>query len=83
MGSLTPKSGPPANARTDWLAPAIVSALTFLTFLPCLWNGFVYTWDDGRDLLDNVKWRGFGWENLRWMFSVQFDHYKPLTWLSQ
>jgi len=56
--------------------------VTFLTFLPVLQNGFVY-WDDHAVLLENYEYRGFGWENLRWMFTTRhMAHYQPLTWLT-
>ena len=67
--------------KRGWLAPAIVAALTFLTFLPVLWNGFVEI-DDDRDLLDNLNWRGLGWTQLKWMFTPHKDYYRPLAWVT-
>ena len=61
------------NYDREWLAPAIVAALTFLTFLPVLWNEFV-AWDDDRDLLDNLHRRGLGWTQLKWMFTPLWLH---------
>src|SRR5262245_38600154 len=69
---------------TAWLAPLIVAIGTFLTFLPVLWNEFL-AWDDYRDLVNNQNFRGLGWTQLRWMFSLRSelnDHYYPLTWLT-
>lgn len=70
--------------RTAWLAPLIVAIVTFLTFLPVLWNEFL-AWDDYRDLVNNQNFRGLGWTQLRWMFSLRSDlgdHYYPLVWVS-
>lgn len=55
---------------------------TALAFLPALTNGFV-AWDDPAILTNNPYFRGFGPENLRWMFtSFHMGHYMPLTWIS-
>lgn len=70
--------------RTAWLAPLIVAIVTFLIFLPVLWNEFL-AWDDYRDLVNNQNFRGLGWTQLRWMFSLRSDlndHYYPLVWVS-
>src|SRR5262249_2061544 len=61
------------------IAVALVSALTFL---PALDGRFV-SWDDNVMLTGNMAFRGFGAENIRWMFtSTLMGHYMPLTWLS-
>ncbi len=53
-----------------------------LAFLPVLSAGFV-NWDDDVNLVDNSAWRGFGFEQLRWMATTfHMGHYQPLTWLS-
>jgi protein O-mannosyl-transferase len=45
-------------------------------------NDFVY-WDDHRNILENLHFRGFGWAQLRWMFTTTLmGHYIPLTWLT-
>ncbi|MBN1343132.1 MAG: tetratricopeptide repeat protein [Phycisphaerae bacterium] len=55
---------------------------TAVVWLPVLDNGFVQ-WDDHRVLLGNPDYRGFGWDNLRWMFTTRhMCHYQPLTWLT-
>jgi protein O-mannosyl-transferase len=65
-----------------WLAPAIVAALTFLTFLPVLWNGFADL-DDGKNLVSNPLYRGLGWTEVSWMFTTLHNgHYRPLTWVT-
>ncbi len=76
-----------SNARKTAERTFPISALavllpTVLAFLPALSNGFV-AWDDLAILADNPHFRGFGPENLRWMFtSFHMGHYMPLTWLS-
>jgi tetratricopeptide (TPR) repeat protein len=65
-----------------WLAPGLIFLLTFLAFLPSLQNGFV-DWDDTGMLLENERYRGFGWTQLRWMFTAyHMGHYHPLTWVT-
>ncbi|HOX23644.1 MAG TPA: hypothetical protein PLL10_09280, partial [Elusimicrobiales bacterium] len=59
-----------------------ICAAVFIAFSPVLSNAFV-NWDDDANFLDNMAWRGLGWENLRWMFtSLHMGHYIPLTWVS-
>ena len=54
----------------------------FVVFLPALDAGFV-SWDDDVNLLDNPRFRGLGWGQLRWMFTTTLlGHYMPLTWMS-
>jgi tetratricopeptide (TPR) repeat protein len=61
---------------------AAVALVTAAAFLPTLGNDFV-SWDDPTTLLDNPHYRGFGWDNLRWMFtSYHLGHYLPVTWLT-
>ncbi|MCO6436747.1 MAG: tetratricopeptide repeat protein [Phycisphaerae bacterium] len=63
-------------------ALVVVIGLTGLTFASVARFGFV-NWDDDYALVLNDRFRGFGWENLRWMFTTGFaGHYQPLTWLS-
>ncbi len=53
-----------------------------LPFLPALGNTWV-NWDDPIYLLENPWYRGFGLENLRWMFTAQLSsHYQPMVWLT-
>src|SRR5712692_4798610 len=59
----------------EWALALIPAALTLCVFLPLLGNGFV-NWDDQANFLDNPHYRGFGWSNLRWMFTTahRFPH---------
>ena len=64
------------------IAPALCGLVTLLVFLPALGNQFV-NWDDEVNLVSNPRYRGLGWEQLRWMFSNTLGgHYIPMTWLS-
>jgi Tfp pilus assembly protein PilF len=60
----------------------LVAAVTFVVLLPSLNNPFV-RWDDFEVLVNNRHYRGFAWENIRWMFTTFYmGHYQPLSWLS-
>jgi protein O-mannosyl-transferase len=80
------KSQPPRKEVSrkglfNWAPPALVGIVTFIAFSPALKNGFV--WDDTSNLLENLKYRGLGWNQLRWMFSTfHLGHYQPLSWVT-
>jgi tetratricopeptide (TPR) repeat protein len=63
------------------LLPALVALITFAVFVPALSGGFV-NWDDDVNFTTNPHYRGFSFENLRWMFTDRVGHYIPLTWLT-
>jgi hypothetical protein len=63
-------------------AALLVALVTLLVFLAAVGNGFV-NWDDDVNLTGNPWFRGFGADNLRWMFTTTLmGHYIPLTWLT-
>ncbi len=65
-----------------WLIPLVIALLTFAAFLPALHNEFV-NWDDDKNLLDNSRYRGLGWTQLRWMWTAShMGHWIPLTWMT-
>lgn len=67
--------------RAAWL-PALAAAAAVLAFWPVLGNGFS-SYDDPGNFLQNPHYRGFGWANLRWMFTTHLmGQYHPLMWLS-
>jgi tetratricopeptide (TPR) repeat protein len=74
-----------AGENPGWklsLSCALVGAVTCAIFLPAAGNDFL-NWDDDTILTNNLHYRGFGWQHLRWMFTtVLMGHYQPLTWLS-
>jgi len=64
------------------LIPLALALVTFLVFLPTLWNGFV-AWDDYMNLVENQEYRGLTWPQIRWMFgTLLMGHWIPLTWLT-
>ncbi|OGS10760.1 MAG: hypothetical protein A2285_04930 [Elusimicrobia bacterium RIFOXYA12_FULL_57_11] len=70
------------NTRLRRLMPALVAIFTFFVFSPALNNGFV-NWDDTYNLVNNYKYRGVGWEQLKWMFTTfHCGPYQPLSWLT-
>ncbi|OGS13876.1 MAG: hypothetical protein A2234_03395 [Elusimicrobia bacterium RIFOXYA2_FULL_58_8] len=69
-------------AVSAFLIPAMVTALTFIVFLPALKNGFV-NWDDIPYLVFNRKNLGLEPEQLKWMFTAfHLGPYQPLTWIT-
>jgi hypothetical protein len=53
-----------------------------MSFLPTFSNQFINL-DDPQNLLANPYYRGFGIENLRWMFShFHLGVYVPVTWVT-
>src|SRR5690348_2926076 len=56
--------------------------LTLVAFLPSLDNGFVPTWDDGPNLLENPHLRGPSWASFSWAWrTFLLGVYQPLAWL--
>jgi tetratricopeptide (TPR) repeat protein len=78
-----PRYDPPRSA--PWIIPVaavLVSLIVFAAFIPAL-SGEFLDWDDRRNFLDNPKYRGLAWPNIRWMFSTfHMGHYQPLSWLT-
>ncbi len=61
---------------------ALVVTLTVLVFLPGVFGEFV-NWDDDRNFLLNLDYRGLGWDNLRWMLTTShMGPWAPLSWLT-
>ena len=68
--------------RVNRLIPLALAVVVALVFLPSLRNDFV-DWDDRPGLLENPDFRGFGWKQLRWMFTTfHLGPYQPLSWLT-
>jgi len=71
----------PSKPLDAWIA-FLVALVTFAVFLPALRNEFV-DWDDYDLLVNNHRYRGLGWEQVRWMFSTfHSGHYQPLSWMT-
>jgi tetratricopeptide (TPR) repeat protein len=63
------------------LCLALIS-LVSVAFWPAFHAEFV-GWDDDRNFLTNVHYRGLGLENLKWMFTTfHMGPYQPLAWLT-
>jgi Flp pilus assembly protein TadD len=80
MVSATPR--PAALRRLGALLIVLVGAATFLTFLPAL-DGQWLNWDDETNFLENPRYRGLGWAQLKWMFTAtRLAVYIPLSWMT-
>jgi tetratricopeptide (TPR) repeat protein len=72
----------PDRTRRGALAAAL-GLLTLVAFLPCLENGFVDTWDDGPNLIENPYLRQLGWPSFSWAWrTFLLGVYQPLAWLA-
>jgi hypothetical protein len=66
----------------QWGVPIILVILTVAAFYPVTQNQFV-NWDDDKNIVENVFYRGLYWTNIQWMFTTfHMGHYQPLTWLT-
>jgi Flp pilus assembly protein TadD len=71
-----------ASKDADRWVAVFIAILAFAVFLPALQNEFV-GWDDYELLVNNPRYRGLGWEQLRWMFTTfHTGHYQPLSWMT-
>ena len=78
----TAKAGSSISELFLGLVPCFVALATFLVFVPVMQNDFV-TWDDYDNLMNNQRFRGFGWSDIRWMFTTfHLGHYQPLSWVT-
>ncbi|HEX7939068.1 MAG TPA: tetratricopeptide repeat protein [Gemmatimonadaceae bacterium] len=71
-----------ASTRRAAVLAIAVAVIAALPFLPSLQNGFV-SWDDDKNFLANLAYRGLGWSQLRWMWTTfHLGHYVPLSWMT-
>jgi tetratricopeptide (TPR) repeat protein len=69
-------------AARPWIAPLMVALCTFVAFIPTLSNSWV-TWDDDRNFLDNLQYRGLDGTHLHWMWTTfHMGHYIPFSWMT-
>jgi protein O-mannosyl-transferase len=62
---------------------SFVSLMTFLVYIPALWNGFIWWWDDGQYVVDNFHIRLLDMAFFKWaFFSFYENNWHPLTWIS-
>ncbi|MDZ4773499.1 MAG: tetratricopeptide repeat protein [Planctomycetota bacterium] len=60
----------------------VLIALVVVGFWPAFRAEFV-AWDDDRNFLQNIHYRGLAFENLRWMFTTfHMGPYQPFAWLT-
>ena len=65
-----------------WLLAPIIFFLTFAVFLPALSGDFV-NWDDDKNFLANVNYRGLGWTQIHWMWTTHhMGAYVPVSWMT-
>jgi tetratricopeptide (TPR) repeat protein len=75
-----PKS--PSRSTRTWIAPLVVALCTFIAFAPTLGNAWV-TWDDDRNFLENLHYRGLDGSHLHWMWTTTLmGHYIPVSWMT-
>jgi hypothetical protein len=59
-----------------------LALMTFVPFLPTLFNGFISSYDDGQNFLSNVYLRGLGPIHQRWAWTTTLSGaYQPLAWM--
>jgi Flp pilus assembly protein TadD len=69
------------DRRTWWMAIPLAAAVV-AAFAPVLDNGFVESWDDGQNFLDNPSFRGLGTAQVRWAWTTfLLGVYQPLAWM--
>lgn len=73
------------TGSSKFATAAIISAITFFTFLPALKNGFVL-WDDDINVYENIHIRSLDSDLLKWTFSGiltgESDYFRPLSFFS-
>jgi tetratricopeptide (TPR) repeat protein len=72
---------PPSPARTRTLTRLLLVGAVLVVFAPAL-RGEWLNWDDNINFLANPRFRGLGWEELRWMWTDTAGLYIPLAWMS-
>ncbi len=78
-----PSQGPlPAWNWRVWLVAIPLALIVSYAFIPCLNNGFVTSWDDDQNFLDNPYFRGLGAAQVKWAWSTMWvGVYQPLEWM--
>lgn len=68
--------------RVIYYLAGLVSLVTFVVYLPALWNDFVL-WDDDLFIYNNLRIRSLDWNFFKWAFSdISVSHWRPLVWIS-
>jgi hypothetical protein len=64
-----------------WM-PAFIAFTVFIVFSFAPAARFLQ-WDDAANLLNNDKWRGVSWTNIKWMWRTRhYGPWQPLSWFS-
>jgi protein O-mannosyl-transferase len=80
--SSKPSENASGRALSGSIVAAIVASATLIAFFPTLRNEFV-NWDDYETLVNNSRYRGLAWPQLRWIFTTFYmGHFQPLSWVS-
>jgi len=81
-GPTTPAEGTDRDQSTRFVVPVAILVITFACFAASIGYGFLKG-DDEPLVVEATGYRGFGPENIRWMFtSFLTGPYQPLSWLS-
>lgn len=77
----------PAQSSSDWnelaVLVAIVAAVTILTYVPSLRNGFISNWDDNRYITENIHIRSLGLNFFKWaLLDYKTNLWHPISWIS-
>ncbi|MBI2525910.1 MAG: hypothetical protein HYV93_07985 [Candidatus Rokubacteria bacterium] len=81
-GGLPEAEGTEVRPRSRRGDSALVFLVTALVFLPGVFGEFV-NWDDDRNFLQNLDYRGLDWPNVRWMLTTShMGPWAPLSWVT-
>jgi tetratricopeptide (TPR) repeat protein len=84
MDPMQSKSARPRTRRGAAFAAwaALLALVTFAAFVPALSNGFIVSYDDGQNFLQNPHLRGLEPSTLRWAWTTnRLGVYQPLAWV--
>jgi hypothetical protein len=72
-----------ARTHSDhWWMFVAVGVAALALYLPSLSSGFV-DWDDDKNFLNNLAYRGLGLDQLKWMWTTfHLGPYQPLSWMT-
>jgi len=64
-----------------WLLAIPIAAIVVATFWSVTHNDFV-NWDDDKNFINNLHYRGLGWSHLRWTWTTfLLGVYQPIAWM--
>lgn len=81
--SITPTGNPSPEWSHLAVLVAIVSAVSLLTYIPSLMNGFISNWDDNRYITENIHIRSIGLSFFKWaLLDYKTNLWHPISWIS-